>query len=73
MHYKVVTELRLDQLEIHVNQYLSRGWRPAGGISSQYYEEHSLNGTSNCHRYCQAIIFEGKRTILQRLSKYFGE
>lgn len=41
MYYKVISNPILESLEIEVNEYILKGWRPQGGIlvtASGYYQ-----------------------------------
>lgn len=52
MEYTVIENSDLNKLVLHVNDNISKGWKPLGGVSCSIYEDCDV------YWYCQAIIRE---------------
>lgn len=51
LEYTVVVTTSIEDLETEVNDLLSKGWKPQGGLSSMNYGATGFE-------YCQAMIRE---------------
>lgn len=61
--YKILSSDSETELEAEVNEYLTRGWVPAGGVVARYVEwENDRKGyTESATTYYQAVWIDSAR------------